>query len=164
MKKEDFNLTIYELDKFCRLYLDCKLSVLEEKELEYILSKTALSSPLIKEVRSLMKVHALELQYETPRKTNLRNWRLISGIAACLILIFSVGYYFFSSKSSDLSHSDSTIYIAAYSHGNRLSEKEAISATYSAMAKADSLMNLASLIERQDILKANDIINETLIN
>ena len=157
MKTEELNLTIDELNKLCHLYMDCKLSVLEEKELEYILSKTALTSPSIEEVRSLMKIQVLGPQYVVSRKTNFRNWRYISGIAASLTIIFSVGYYFFFSKSSNLLQSDSTVYIAAYSHGHRLSDKEAISATHSAMAKADSLMHLASLIERKNMLKAKSL-------
>ena len=164
MKTEELNLTIDELNKLCHLYMDCKLSVLEEKELEYILSKTALTSPSIEEVKNLMKIQVLKPQYIVPRKTTFRNWRYISGIAASLAIIFSMGYYFSFSKSSSSLQNDSSVYIAAYSHGNRLSDKKAISATYSAMAKADSLMNLASLIERKNMLKANNIINETLIN
>lgn len=160
MKTDELKLTIDELDKLCRLYMDCKMSVLEEKELEYILSQTALTSSSIEKVRGLMKIPVREPQYVVPRKTKFRNWRYISGIAAGLALMFSVGYYF----SSNLSQSDSSVYIAAYSHGDRLSDKEAISATHTAMAKADSLMNLASLTERENMLKANDIINETLIN
>ncbi len=164
MNTEELNLTIDELDKLCRLYMDCKLSVLEEKELEYILSTTALTSPSIEEVRSLVNIRVLDPQHVVPRKTIFRNWSYISGVAASLALMFSVGYYFFSSKPSDFSDSDSAVYISAFSQGKRLSDKEAIFATHSAMAKADSLMNLASLIERKNMLKANDIINETLIN
>lgn len=163
MKTEDLNMTIEELDKLCRLYMDCKLSVLDEKELEFILSKTALTSPSIEEVRSLMKIQVLDSQNIVARNNRSLNWRYIIGIAASLMLMFSVGYYFISSKSTYMSQKDSSVYIAAYSHGDRLSDKEALSATHSAMAKADSLMNLASSIERKNMLKANDIINETLL-
>ncbi len=40
MKTDEMNLTVEELEELCRLYMDCKLSVMEEKELEYVLSQT----------------------------------------------------------------------------------------------------------------------------
>ncbi len=45
-----------------------------------------------------------------------------------------------------------------------MSDKAAVAATNIAMEKADSLMNLALLTEREYMLKANDIINETNSN
>ncbi len=164
MKADELYMTIEELDELCRLYMDCNLSVLEEKELEYILSQTTLTSPSIKQVRSLMRIPAFNHQYVSPRKDKFRLWKYISGIAASLAVIFSAGYYLFSSKSPDLSYSDSSVYITAYNRGEKLSDKAAVAATNIAMEKADSLMNLALLTEREYMLKANDIINETNSN
>lgn len=164
MKTDELNLNIDELDKLCCLYMDCQLSVLEEKELEYILSLSSLTSPSIEEVRSLMMIPVPDTHHSTRSKANFRIWKYITGIAASLMLFFSVGYYFFSSRSSGLQDSDSTVYIAAYSQGERLNDKEAVSSTTTAMAKADSLIKLASLTEHEFMLKANEIINKTLIN
>lgn len=164
MKTDELYMTIEELDELCRLYMDCNLSVLEEKELEYILSQTTLTSPAIEEVRSLMRITAFNQRHVSPRKFNFRIWKYVSGIAASLAVVFSVGCYLFSPQSSGLTHTDSSVYITAYSHGERLSDKAAITATNSAMEKADSLINLALLTEREYIHKANDIINETNFN
>lgn len=161
MKTDELNLTAEELDELCRLYMDCKLSVLEEKELEYVLSHTSLTSPSIDEVRSIMNIPAIARPYKASRKPKFRIWKFVSGIAASLAVILSVACFFLSSKTSNMSDSDTAVYIAAYCHGELLSDKEAVVATNIAIAKADSLMNLASLTEREYMLKANNIINET---
>ena len=59
------NLTLAELEMLAQAYLDCKLSRLQEKELEYVLMSCGLSSPLIDEVRECM---ALSPQESLPRK------------------------------------------------------------------------------------------------
>lgn len=54
MKEQDIKLTLQETEQLCRLYMDCRLSVLEETELQYVLGKLPYSSPCIDEVRMLM--------------------------------------------------------------------------------------------------------------
>ncbi|MCM1518356.1 MAG: hypothetical protein NC117_06930 [Pseudoflavonifractor sp.] len=164
MKTDELNLTIEELDELCRLYMDCKLSVLEEKELEYILTHTSMTSEQIAEVRVLMSIPSLPQTHEPIHKTKFWNWRYVSGIAASVAILLSVALHYTFSHSAKPSDVNSDVYVVAYSHGARLSDKEAASANNLAMAKADSLMNLASLTEREYMLKANDIINETLNN
>lgn len=164
MKTDVWNLTVEELDELCRLYMDCKLSVLEEKELEYILSRTEFTSPSIAEVKSLMNIQLLPRSYNATRKTKFWNWTYASGIAASFTVILSVALYFTTPRNSNMSDNNSNVYIAAYSHGERLNGNKAVIATNLAMAKADSLMNFASLAEREYMLRANDIINETLNN
>lgn len=56
MKEHDVKLTLQETEQLCRLYMDCKLTVLEETELQYVLGKMPYSSPCIDEVRMLMGV------------------------------------------------------------------------------------------------------------
>lgn len=164
MKIDEMNLTVDELDALCCLYMDCKLSVLEEKELEYILTHSSLTSELITEVRSLMSIQLIPQAHKQIQKTKFWNLKYVSGIAASIAILLSVALYYTSPRSANLSDNDSNVYIVAYSYGERLSDKEAISATNHAIAKADSLMNLASLIERDYMLRANNIINETINN
>ena len=54
MKDQDVKLTFQEIEQLCVLYMDCRLSVLEETELQYVLGKLPYSSPCIDEVRMLM--------------------------------------------------------------------------------------------------------------
>lgn len=168
MKTDEMNLTVAELEELCRLYMDCKLSVVEEKELEYVLSQTTLTSPSIEEVRSLMGVHKYSRLSLKPasakRDWNCWNWRLFSGIAASIAFILTVAFCLTSRQDSLHSTDSDPEYIAAYSNGRRLNEREAIETTTIAMAKADSLMNYASLVERANMQKANEIISETFNN
>lgn len=162
MKTDAVNLTTEELDELCRLYLDCKLSVLEEKELEYILCTSSLSSESIAEVKALMNVQLLPRRSKVVRKKRFWNWKYITSVAASITVILSATLYFSELRTSSLSEGNQNVYIAAYSFGKRLSDNEAVKATNLAMANADSLMNYASSTERNYLLRANTIINETL--
>jgi len=164
MKPKELNLTIKELDELCRLYMDCRLSVMEEKELEYILSHTALTSPAIDEVKALMNIQLLPQSSRlTPGKRRW-NWRYISGIAASVAVLVSVALFFSAPEKSNPPENESGVYIAAYSNGERLSGNDAVTATSIAMAKADSLMNYAALAEHEYMRKADDIITGTFNN
>ncbi len=164
MKTDELNLTIKELDELCQLYMDGRLSVLEEKELEYILCRSSLTSPSIADVKALMNIQLLPRPKKAMRKKRLWNWKYVTGIAASIAVILFVSLHFALPQISTLSDGTSSMYIAAYSHGKRLSDNEAIEATNLAMAKADSLINQASLMELEYIIRANNIINETLNN
>lgn len=157
-------MTIDELDKLCHLYMDCKLSVLEEKELEYVLTHTELTSPAIEEVRSLMNVQSLP---QSPKQSAIKrawNWRYIAGIAASVAVVLSVAVYAFFPEGANLTGSEAGGYVAAYSHGKQLKGKDAMVATHLAMAKADSLMNFAAMTEHEYMIKAENIITESFNN
>ena len=47
-------LSVKELEELCRLYLDCRLTRLQERELHYVLLHTEASTELIDEVRGMM--------------------------------------------------------------------------------------------------------------
>ncbi len=164
MNKEQLNLTIEELEELCGLYLDCKLTVLQEKELEYILSCSTPDSPTISEVRGLMQIQLLPEPRRTVRKSPFRNWKVFSGIAASIAVIICAAVYVASPGNSSLPESDSNVYITAYSHGVRLEGAEAVQATNSAMSKAEALMNMAASTEQEFMLRAEDIINRSLNN
>lgn len=169
MKEQDKILTLQETEQLCRLYMDCRLSVLEEAELQYVLSKLPYSSPCIDEVRMLMGLTINPESFKAKKKTFsvFRNITAIR-IAASFTILFAIGiallYNPHASSDSPSSFGNGHVYIAAYSHGERLKGSEAVAATNIAMAKADSLMRHASLTERDYMMKANDIISVTLNN
>ncbi len=166
MKTDEMNMTVAELDELCRLYMDCKLSVFEEKELEYVLSQTSLTSPAIEEVRALMDIQVIPTcsLKKSARSNRNWNWRLYSGIAASIAIFISVAIFFVSPQERLPDNNGCTVYIAAYSHGQKLNERDAIASTDIAMARADSLMQFAALTERKYMMRANDIISETSNN
>lgn len=162
MKTDEPNLTADELEELCRLYMDCRLSVMEEKELEYVLLRTSLTSQSIAEVMSLMGIQTVKRLSVQPKIRRNFNRRLFSGIAAGVAVILTAAFYLMVPQDSYSSDMDSAVYIAAYSHGQRLNGLEAEVATNNAMARADSLMSHACFTERDYMMKANDIISETL--
>ncbi|MDE6692672.1 MAG: hypothetical protein K2K05_04740 [Muribaculaceae bacterium] len=169
MKEHDSRLTLQETEQLCRLYMDCRLTVVEETELQYVLGKLPYSSPCIDEVRMLMGI-TLSAGLLKPRKKyfGFRRYRTAIRIAASFAIIFVIGISLFNNHSlnsgSSASDEDGHTYIAAYRHGERLKGSEAIAATNIAMAKADSLMKYASFTERDCMIKANDIISATIKN
>lgn len=167
MKEHDIKLTLQETEQLCRLYMDCRLTVLEETELQYVLGKVPYSSPRIDEVRMLMGISLPMNVKESPKRRLGRLSRIATlRIAASVTILFAAGVALFHNghgiQGSPLPLDENHVYIAAYSHGKRLNGGEAESATNIAMAKADSLMKYASLTERDYMMKANDIISETI--
>ena len=169
MKEHDVKLTLQETEQLCRLYMDCRLTVLEETELQYVLGKMPYSSACIDETRMLMGVSLPSKIIKTPKKSFkfFRNKTAIS-IAASFAIIFAIGIFLQIRQSEDsvscLSNRDDHVYIAAYSHGQRLNGDKAAAATDIAMAKADSLIRYASLAERDHMMKADKIISATIDN
>lgn len=83
------NLTLAELEMLAQAYLDCKLSRLQEKELEYVLMSCGLSSPLIDEVRECMALSTLIASGKpAKKKRNIIRWVAAACVGA--IAIFAV--------------------------------------------------------------------------
>lgn len=164
MNNEPLNLTLEELDTLCKLYMECKLSALEEKELEYALTRTDLSSPAIDEVRALTGIQLLPRPEVPAVHKRTWTWSHIAGMAASIAVVITLTIYLFRPSATDLSDHSQSVYIAAYSHGKPLCGNEAIEATGSAMARADSLMSVAAAAERDYMRRAESIISETFNN
>lgn len=90
MKKTDINLSIPEAEELCRLYMDCRLSVLEEKELEYVLSQLPYSTPEIETTRAIMGIVVRNVP--SAARKDSRSWfrRHVWMAAASVIAIFAV--------------------------------------------------------------------------
>lgn len=164
MKEQDPKLTIQETEQLCRLYMNCRLSVLEETELQYVLGKLPYSSPCIDEARMLMglTIHPEALTAKKKVFNLFRNKAAIS-IAATITALLAIGIALLHNQSvNEFSHDD--VYVAAYIHGERLNGNEVINVTNLAMAKADSLMTCASLTERDYVMRANNMISTTIKN
>lgn len=59
MKDNTNILTLQDIEELCRLYLDCQLSVLEEKELEYVLINSSYNSAVIDEAKESIMAESL---------------------------------------------------------------------------------------------------------
>lgn len=153
MKEQDMKLTLQETEQLCKLYMDCRLSVLEEKELQYVLSQMDYHSPLIDEVRALM---GLELTVGSRpfvnvnfKKKQLWHKRIVyTGIAASLALLFSIGMSFYHNSSSSQISSES--YYLAYVGGKRLDDAAAKAKIEAEMQAAEDFIKEMSLLEAQE--------------
>lgn len=91
--KQEVNLSIKEIETLCLLYNECRLSVQEETELEYILLCTAYSSDIINETKELMGLsRQMKLADDTSarhRRTPLQKaliWTLSAAASVAIIL------------------------------------------------------------------------------
>ena len=84
MKQNAKHITLEEAGQLCRLYMDCRLSVLEETELEYVLMQSELDSPLLRETKALMGIsRSVNLQAKKKRLFVTWGWR----VAACVAIL-----------------------------------------------------------------------------
>lgn len=155
MKEHDDKLTLQETEQLCRLYMDCRLTVLEETELEYLLGKLPYSSPIIDETRMLMGIAAKPKQIH--KISHPKKWRrivsLAVGMAASIALFIGV---FFSLQDNPQSPD---CYIIAYENGHRLSQQQAEAAVEASIEKAEALMKNAEAVERAELAKQAYLLN-----
>ncbi len=157
MNTEKINFTIDELDKLCGLYMDCKLTVLEEKELEYILSKTSLTSTSIEEVRRLTGIQTLKSTLSNPiKRKRFINWWIPTGIAASIALILCVGVAFLHPGNSISSGSNDYI---AYVNGQEIRGDVAKAQIESETRKAEDFINRISELEKEEQNKIEQFMN-----
>lgn len=153
MKERDSKLTLQETEQLCSLYIDCKLSVLEETELQYVLSKTDYHSPLIDDVRTLMGIElsAANKTFEKVEPQKKQTWTkraFYSGIAASIVILLGVGLSIYHTSST--SHNSSAPYYLAYANGHRLSDEEARLQIEADMRSADAFIREMTELEEQE--------------
>ena len=157
MKTDEPNLTADELEELCRLYMDCRLSVMEEKELEYVLLRTSLTSPSIEEVRSLMDIQVIPLRSSKPARAKLnRNWRYAAGIAAGIAIIFGIG---FTVYRPDISQSAVQVNCMAYVNGHEIHGDAAMAHIESETRKAEEFINRMAELEEEEQYKVEQFMN-----
>ncbi len=155
MKDNDHILTLRETEQLCRMYLDCQLSVLEERELQYILGKVAYRSEVIDEAREAMLAEGLVLRAsevseiseipKTERKRpRLRRIALIAGAAAAVTILLGlpVAIGTFTPDSGES-------VVIAYEGGRKLGGEASRKMAGESMKHAESLMAMAEARERE---------------
>lgn len=98
-------LTIQEIEQLCQAYMDCRLTRLQEKELELVIICSDVTSPKIDEVRAIMGLSIL-ISMDNSKSSVVKKAKLHitkhASIAACVasIVIFA-GYFISSTQSVD---------------------------------------------------------------
>lgn len=93
MKQADINLSFQEVEELCSLYLQCSLSVLEERELEYVLSQLPYSSPDIDATRLMMNLAPSATAAKQPSRFRRSAW-LSAAAAVFAFVAIGLGVFF----------------------------------------------------------------------
>lgn len=171
MKEKDIDiLTLQDVEELCRLYLDCQLSLLEEKELQYVLLRLNYSSPIIEEARTSMAAESLFQKKKKISRSRGFKWRpgitwAAASIAVILGVSLIIGMQDHVNKPEtnlhNISQESSENIIIAYEGGKKLNPAESELAVKEAILKADKLMAMAQAKVKQDEYKQNHIIQLT---
>ena len=159
MKEQDVKLTLQETEQLCRLYMDCRLSVLEETELQYVLGKLPYSSPCIDEVRMLMGLTiSKNAAKSSTNKTRFWRSRAVISIAASVSILLIAGITLFRNQSIN-EHNPSEMYIA-YADGHKVSQEHTIRQVEADMKTEEDLLNHIEELESQEQRMVNNFINQ----
>lgn len=158
MKENDAKLTLQETERLCRLYMDCRLTVLEETELQYVLGKIPYSTPCIDEVRMLMGLSIpMNVKEYSTKRIKWLNRKIVVGIAASVTILFAVSVAFFINRTVNADYS-SDVYIA-YANGQKVSRELSIRQIKSDMEQADEFLNHIARLEAQEQEQVENFIN-----
>lgn len=157
MNEQDNRLTLQETEQLCELFMDCKLSVLQENELRYVLSRIDYHSPLIDNVRKLMGIELSAFDKSVPDSPRInKRWRAKKityfSIAASIAIIVCLGVGFLHHTTSDFTaptpgYTAPTPEYIAYVDGQQLSEDEARQQIEKEIKAADDFIREMSELE-----------------
>lgn len=151
------NLSKEELEQLCQLYIECRLTVLEETELEYVLARSKYSSRIIDETRQLMSVQPQLFKTNVkvgktpylPRK--LARWTVAT--AASIAILAGIGV----SLHKNVVANNNPVYIA-YADGHELSSQHAKIKVEAEMQKADDFLRHIDELQAEEEYKLNDFL------
>ncbi|MBR5638488.1 MAG: hypothetical protein IKW83_01875 [Muribaculaceae bacterium] len=156
MKHYDNQFTIEEIERLCQLYLDCQLSVLEETELEYVLTQCDFKSPIINETKELMSI-SHSVKFAETRKTRGSFWTWWMSTAACVAIAlgtFTLFHHFNNSNKN--SNND---YCIVYVSGKRVNDEEAHKIAEADVAKMQQFMQTVNEQKAQEEAKVEQFMN-----
>lgn len=164
MKTDNINLTIEELDSLARAYLDCRLTKLEEKELELVLLSTGLSTPAIDEARETMGIVTTIASPAKPTKLihsrRRQRWLRPLTVAASIAIVAAVAIGIFNKTTLLNDNNESyTVYV----NGNRLSgelaQQKALETQAECMKLLETTTESALSVQKETIDYLNFIQN-----
>ncbi len=158
MNNSTDTLKLSEVEQLCRLYLDCRMTLLEETELEYLLTHTDFDSQLISEVREIMGVaHKLRL---TPamraRRKRRRPWVAITGAAACLALILGT-------HSRSASEAASGADCIVYANGHQITGEAALDRAEADIERMERFMQQEENRKMAEQAKVDEFMNHNTL-
>lgn len=156
LEKEKY-LSLEETEQLCRLYMECKLSLLEEAELQYVLGLLPYNSPIIEEVRTLMNI-SLSCELESKERLNIKPknkknlFRRTLLVAASVAIIICVGIPIYSHFKQE-----SELYCQVFSNGHELSQDKAIIIAEGELERIDQFFENINNIESEQQQKIESL-------
>lgn len=159
MNMPENKLTVEEIEQLCQLYMDCQLTVFEETELEYVLSRLPYSTQCIEDTRALMQI-----SISTNNKSSSANiskkslYNTIIGIAASIAIFLAVGIMLIG-KNTVSEPTEGPLYIA-YANGHQLNPEQSIQMVKSDLQRAEAFLNHIAELEAQEQIKMNEFLTQ----
>lgn len=156
--EKDKYLSLEETEQLCRLYMDCRLSLLEEAELQYVLGLLDYSSQIIDETRTLLDISlSCEIEQKEQKQTSKNGkkksiFKRILFAAASVVLILSIGFPIYRHFKEE-----SELYCQVFAHGQELSRDKAIAIAESELARIDKFFENIENIESEQQQKIESI-------
>ena len=151
----DNPLTLHDLEHLCHLWEECRLSVAEEAELEYLLCRTPLDSALIRSTRSLMGLsHIIHFDEAPAPSAPRRKSRLLRLSAAAAIIIAGA-----SALSNSLWPDFGENAGVAYVDGHKVSRSEAKAIAVADMQRIEKIQERINRVTNHDQCRLNHILN-----
>ena len=143
MSEVDKALSVEELETLCRQYIECKLSVLEETELYYVLLKSDKDSMLLNETRAIMGIEHRISSSQMPEYKNKRYLRRIAMIAVAAVIIGVIVFSVIFSHYETFTTKENTLLTVAPKENNGLrTEGERSYRTEEDLSKIDGAHNM----------------------
>ena len=155
--EKDKYLSMEETEQLCRLFMECKLTILEEAELQYVLGILPYSSPVIEEARTLMNI-SLACELESKERLRIKPkekknaLRKILFAAATVAILLSVGIptYLHFKQESDL-------YCQVFFNGEELSGEKALVIAEGELERIDKFFENMNNIESEQQQKIESL-------
>lgn len=153
MKHSDNQFTIEEVERLCQLYQDCQLSILEETELEYVLTHNDFDSQLIKDTKELMTVSRL-LKPKTVRpQKSVWSWAFR---AAASVAIALSAFTIYNNIKFNHQNDNCIVYVA----GEKVSSEKAHNLAEADVLKMQEFIQTVNELNAQEESKVEKFMNQ----
>ncbi|MBD5316694.1 MAG: hypothetical protein HDS11_03375 [Bacteroides sp.] len=162
MNVHENKLTLQETEQLCECFMDCKLSVIGENELRYVLCHVDHHSPLIDSVRSLMGIELAVFDRSTPTVPRIRTrlWTKKASrvsIAASIAVLACIGVSVFHPAPSG--REDSAPEYIAFANGRQLGKEAAKKQVEADVILADNFLKEMAEQEAREKAMIDDFFN-----
>ena len=158
------DLTLRQLESLAIDYFECRLSRQQEADLRKVLLVSTHTSQLLDECRLAMGLEATVRHAPRPVTKAPLKWLRMTGIAAAVAMVASVGG-FLASRRAATSSSIGEIYAEVYVNGQRVTDTDKAMAIADrtrsvALARRDSLMRHLMGEQARSLSEMNRLIDK----